>query len=133
MEEQQKTLEEVLPDLGQDLLIVVVEHLKDEIETSDCKTADTTNKAEVETAHISSVPMAHISSAPMAHTSSAPMAHTSSAPMAHTSSAPKQDDNVMKSNVNPTWAEDYEIPWNKLPQRDLMDTLKKGLLPIPSL
>lgn len=31
MEELQKTLEEILPDLGQDLLIVVAEHLKDEI------------------------------------------------------------------------------------------------------
>ncbi|KAK4294679.1 hypothetical protein Pmani_032719 [Petrolisthes manimaculis] len=31
MESLQKSLEEVLPDLGQDLLIVVVEHLKNEI------------------------------------------------------------------------------------------------------
>lgn len=31
MEDMQNTLEVVLPDLGQDLLMVVIQHLKDEI------------------------------------------------------------------------------------------------------
>lgn len=34
MEELQKRVEEILPDLGQDLILVVVEHLKDEIGVS---------------------------------------------------------------------------------------------------
>lgn len=38
---------------------------------------------------------------------------------------------MIKDNICPTWAEDYEVPWRKFPQRDLMALLQKGLRPRP--
>lgn len=40
---------------------------------------------------------------------------------------------MLQSNVSPSWAATYVIPWSKLPQRGLMDCLEKGVRPKPSL
>ncbi|KAK3893027.1 hypothetical protein Pcinc_003206 [Petrolisthes cinctipes] len=43
--------------------------------------------------------------------------------------APPQENKVSKSNISPSWVEDYVVPWTKLPRRGLMEFLGKGLRP----
>ena len=35
--------------------------------------------------------------------------------------------------LSPTWANDFEVPWSKVPQRDLLSQLEKGMRPSPKV